>query len=94
MREFLVILVVVFVLLGLTALRYRKQIAGILGLARALKDAKDAVGQSRTSSLDEKKSIPLVNCSKCGVWVPQNKARKVGEIFYCSDKCVQLQKTS
>ena len=94
MREILVILVVILVLLGLTALRYRKQIAGVLGLARALKGAKDAVGQSRTISSDEKTSIPLVNCSKCGVWVPQNKARKVGEIFFCSDECVQLQKTS
>ena len=89
MREIFVILVVILVLLGLTALRYRKQIAGILGLARALKDAKDAVGQSRVIGSDEKTSIPLVQCSKCGVWVPQNKARKVGEIFYCSDKCVQ-----
>ena len=94
MREIFVILVVILVLLGLTALRYRKQIAGILGLARALKDAKDAVGQSRTISSDEKTSIPLVQCSKCGVWVPQNKARKVGEVFYCSDKCLQLQSTS
>ncbi len=90
MREILVILVVILVLLGLTALRYRKQIAGILGLARALKDAKDAVGQSRAISSDEKTSIPLVNCSKCGVWVPQNKARKVGAIFYCSDKCLTI----
>ncbi len=94
MREIFVILVVIVVLLGLTALRYRKQIAGILGLARALKDAKDAVGQSRAIGSDEKTSIPLVNCSKCGVWVPQNKARKIGEIFYCSDECVQLQRTS
>ncbi|MBK7393330.1 MAG: hypothetical protein IPI64_08520 [Chloracidobacterium sp.] len=94
MREIFVILFVILVLLGLTALRYRKQIAGILGLARALKDAKDAVGQSRTISSDDATSIPLVNCSKCGVWVPQNKARKIGEIFYCSDECVQLQKSS
>ncbi len=92
MREILVILVVIMVLLGLTALRYRKQIAGILGLARALKDAKDAMGQSRTISHDQNTSIPLVNCSRCGVWVPQNKARKVGEIFYCSDECVQMQR--
>lgn len=93
MREILVILIVILVLLGLTALRYRKQIAGILGLARALKDAKETIGQSRTITSDEARSIPLVNCSKCGVWVPQNKARKIGEIFYCSDECVQLQKT-
>lgn len=94
MREIFVILVVILVLLGLTALRYRKQIAGILGLARALKDAKDAVGQSRVISADEKTSIPLVNCSKCGVWVPQNKARKVGEVFYCSDECLSVASVS
>ncbi|HRI03155.1 MAG TPA: hypothetical protein PLL77_05395 [Pyrinomonadaceae bacterium] len=94
MREIFVILVVILVLLGLTALRYRKQIAGILGLARALKEAKDAVGHSRVISSDEKTSIPLVNCSKCGVWVPQNKARKIGEIFYCSDECLSVASVS
>lgn len=94
MREIVVILVVILVLLGLTALRYRKQIAGILGLARALKEAKDAVGQSRVISSDEKTSIPLVNCSMCGVWVPQNKARKVGKVFYCSDECLSVASVS
>ena len=86
MREALFIFVIVLVLASLTAIRYRKQIAGMIGFARRLKDAKAGVGQhSRISSREPEKSIPLVNCSKCGVWIPQNKAIKVGDIFYCSN---------
>ncbi|CAN5495957.1 hypothetical protein BH10ACI3_BH10ACI3_08690 [soil metagenome] len=90
MKEAVFILFVVFLLLGLTAIRYRKTIAGLIGMARMLKDAKDSVGQaSRSFPGEPAKSIPLVNCSKCGVWVPENKARKLGDLFYCSDECVK-----
>ena len=40
MRDAIFILFVIFVLFGLTALRYRKQIAGMIGVARMIKDAK------------------------------------------------------
>ncbi len=90
MKEAFIILLVVCVLAALTAVKYRKQIAGMIGFARILKEARQSVGQQSNSFPVE--SIPLVNCSKCGVWVPQNKARKVGDIFYCSDECVQMQK--
>ena len=95
MREAFFILLIVGVLLGLTAIRYRKQIAGMIGLARMLKDAKQNISEGSNSIRgDDGKSIPLVNCSKCGVWVPQTKARKVGDVFYCSDECSQMQKPS
>ena len=73
MREAFFILLVIFVLLGLTAIRYRKQIAGMIGLARALKDAKATAMQGRQVG-GEQPSVQLVNCVKCGIWVPQNKA--------------------
>lgn len=93
MREAFIILLVIFGLLALTALRYRKQIAGMIGFARMLKEAKQNITQGSSHIQGSAgKSIPLVNCSKCGVWVPRNKARKVGDIFFCSDKCVQMQK--
>ena len=95
MREGFFILLVVFGLLALTALRYRKQIAGMIGLARMLKEAKENITSgSNTIQSDNSKSVALVNCSKCGVWVPQNKARKVGDIFFCSDECVRVQNTA
>ena len=85
MREALFIFVIILVLAALTAIRYRKQIAGMIGFARMLKDAKAGVGQhSRISSREPEKSIPLVNCSKCGVWIPQTKAIKFGDVFHCS----------
>ena len=90
MKDAVFILFVVLVLSGLTALRYRKQIAGMIGVARMLRESKQSVGQGQGSFTD--KSIPLVNCSKCGVWVPQNKSRKVGDVFFCSDACLKTTK--
>lgn len=94
MREAFVILLVIFGLFALTALRYRKQIAGMIGFAKMLRDAKQSVSQASNNGVAGKnpKSTPLVNCAKCGVWVPQTKARKVGDLFFCSDKCVKSEK--
>lgn len=83
MREALFILVVVAILLALTAIRYRKQIVGILEFGRALKDAKDAAVGGRQINAEPAKG-QLVNCSKCGVWVPENKAVRQGTKVYCS----------
>ncbi len=90
MREAIFILLVIFGLLAWTAFRYRKQIAGMIGFARMLKEAKDGLSSGpRQIKNPGEKGIPLVNCSKCGVWVPQNKARKVGDVFFCSDECLK-----
>ena len=85
MKEALFILLVVSVLAALTAVRYRKQIAGIIGVARMFKDARaNLTTHTQQVQSQNEKSIPLVNCSKCGVWIPQNKARKFGDEFVCS----------
>lgn len=86
MKEALFVLLIVFVLVALTAIKYRKQIAGMIGFAKMLKDVRaDLSQQSQRISGQPEASIPLVNCSKCGVWVPQNKAIKIGGIFVCSN---------
>ena len=86
MREALFILVIVLVLAALTAIRYRKQISGMIGFAKMLKDAKQNISASPMDAKREaQKSGPLVNCSKCGVWVPQNNATKFGDIFVCAN---------
>jgi hypothetical protein len=95
MKEALVILLVIFLLLALTAVRYRKQIAGLLGVARMLRDAKRAASGTRQSfPQDREKAGQLVNCAKCGVWVPEGKARKLGEVFFCSNACLQGSKVN
>lgn len=93
MREILIILAVILVLLALTAVKYRKQIAGLIGVAKMLKEAKDAVSQNSIQG-DEARSAQLVNCAKCGVWVPQDKAIKIRDgYFFCSDECVKTRVT-
>jgi hypothetical protein len=95
MKEGFFILLVVFILAALTAVKYRKQIAGMIGFARMLKDARQNIAQGTTNIRPKaEKSVALVNCAKCGVWVPQNKARKLGDLFFCSDECVDVQKRS
>lgn len=93
MREILIILAVILVLIALTAVKYRKQIAGLIGVARMLSDAKNAVRQSSIQGEDAR-SVSLVNCAKCGVWVPQDKAIKIRDGYYlCSDECVKTRVT-
>jgi hypothetical protein len=86
MKEGLFILFVIGILAALTAVKYRKQISGMIGFARMLKDAKSnlAAGSQRPPSKTDQ-SIPLVNCIKCGVWVPQNKANKIRDGYICSE---------
>lgn len=71
MREVLIILGVIVVLLGLTALRYRKQIKQIFGVAKMLNEAKNAA----TSQIPVKRKtegVKLANCTKCGIFVPES----------------------
>jgi len=89
MKEAIFIIFVVFLLAALTAVRYRKQIAGMIGIARMLKETKRAVTQRGTKNIAaEPVGIPLVNCSKCGVWVPRTKAIKMRDVYYCSESCL------
>jgi len=88
MKEALFIFVVIGVLAALTAVRYRKQITGMIGIAKMLKETTRNVAGGRKRVSGEAESIPLVNCSKCGVWVPQGKAIKVGNVYYCSNVCL------
>ena len=92
MKEALFILLVVAILATLTAIRYRRQIAGMIGFAKMLKET--TRGDSiRSQPEREAKSVPLVNCSKCGVWVPQTRALRLRDAYYCSDKCLAAAAT-
>ena len=93
MREAVFILFVAFLLLGLTAIRYRKQIAALLELARVLKGGALPPSPSGHSIPGrDGVSIPLVNCSTCGIWVPETKAVKFGGHYICSKDCIKLSK--
>jgi hypothetical protein len=88
MREAIFILLVVAVLLGLTLIRYRKQIKGMIGFARTLKELREG-GGLREAAAPNPKSVALVSCSRCGTWVPANRVLKAKNQSYCSEACLK-----
>ena len=86
--ELIFILLLIVGLLALTAIRYRKQITTMISVARMLRQAKKGMSQAPSAMPDrtETKSM-LVNCSKCDIWVPQDKAVKFREGYICSTVC-------
>ena len=92
MREGVFILFVLFLLFGLTALRYRKQIAAILDLGRTIREMKE--GAAAEIPLQKKEAAPaareLRSCTGCGKWIDTSTAIKFDQnTFYCSRECVR-----
>ena|SRR5688572_6636224 len=92
MKEALVILVVIGVLLVLTAIRYRRQIAAGMQIWRSMKAMRDQFKQQTGKTVEAKPvdSGKLVNCSKCGTWVPEQRAIKLRDgSSFCSSGCLE-----
>ena len=91
MFKYIFVLLVILVLLAMIAVRYRKQINSLIAAARLLKEVKDAAQQAQLGRAPTpqpaKASVHLVNCARCGVWVPENKAVRRQQSFYCTN-CV------
>ena len=96
MRTVLFILVVLLILVAWTAVRYLKQITGIIGFVRMIREATIS-NRTPEKAKEMKASTPneLVSCSKCGVWVPHDRAiRFDARTFYCSKDCVSASLTA
>lgn len=96
MREALFILFVIGLIFALTAYRYRKQILSVYQVWKMIKQAgKGRRDQDSINAPNEADSGPLVNCAKCGTWVPESRAIKLGaRMFYCSTTCVERSATA
>lgn len=82
MREALFILAILGVLLALTAVKYRKQIVGVIGLAKALKGSRRPVVDA------ERSAGRLVECARCGIRLPESKAVSLSSgTFRCDREC-------
>lgn len=88
MVKFLLVLVLILIVLAMIAVRFRKQINGLIATARFLKEAKEAAQQAQLGRAPRpqatKTPVHLINCSKCGVWVPQDKAVRQAGQAYCA----------
>jgi hypothetical protein len=88
MKEAIFIVVILLVLLVLTAIRYRKQLIAVLNVWRMLRQINTTRGAQINTS--PKSAGQLVNCVKCGTWISESQAIKLGRAsFYCSADCVE-----
>ena len=92
MREALFILIVIAILFALTAYRYRRQIKTAREFWRMAKGMSRMASQARKEVEEPRDDLSgkLVNCSKCGTWVPEERAVILGRsTVFCSAKCLE-----
>jgi hypothetical protein len=89
--ELILIFLVIGAIFALTAIRYRRQIGAIYSFWKMLKQARIETRQNADElGNNERAAGPLVNCSKCGTWIPESRAIKLGaRLFFCSADCVE-----
>jgi hypothetical protein len=93
MIKVLVVLVLLLFLLAMIAVRYRRQIKTGIEIFKMFRQMRaGSVNASQERQIRKQEDLanaPLVKCIKCGTWVPQPKAMKLGGNTYCSAVCVE-----
>ncbi len=91
MKEALLIFAVMVILLGLTAYRYRRQLATMLHIWRMFQSLRKGSPQQKEQIRSEPASKGgLVNCVNCRSWVPKSGSIKLGPgTVYCSAECLE-----
>lgn len=91
--KWLIILGLILLVIVLIASRYRKQIQMALYVFRMFRKMRRMNNHAEEKQINTKAGIndeTLVNCAKCGTWIPQNKAIKLRSgVYYCSSKCLE-----
>lgn len=76
---------------AITAYRYRKQIQAAWMMYRAFRQMKQK-SKPTARDIPEKAAAsdsPLVRCSKCQKWTPQDSAVKLKSNYFCSHSCME-----
>jgi hypothetical protein len=90
MRELIFILFVVAVLLAITAVKYRRQIVTLITIWKQFQAMRAGMPsrQNAPKPIEPERGIKLVNCARCGKWVPENTARRHSNTtFVCVGGC-------
>lgn len=87
----LAFVIILLISAAATAYRYRQQIrAGWMMWSAFRKMRKQT--RPKTKNIEPKshsKDSPLIRCSKCQKWVPQDGAVKLKSNFFCSHRCLE-----
>jgi hypothetical protein len=89
MRDALFILVVIAILLGLTAIKYRRQVVAMIQFYKQVKAVQSKMNQPGVgrSQVNGDRGIQLIKCSRCQKWIPQSEA--IGDVSrpVCANGC-------
>jgi hypothetical protein len=87
MREALIIFAVIALLVVLTAIKYRRQIVGLIGFYKTFKSMRDTIreGGNQRIMRDRHDGIELVKCARCGKWVSPSSAESLSGEVVCSE---------
>lgn len=92
--KWIIILVLIAVVIILIASRYRKQIQMALYVFRMFRKMRQMSknDEKQINTPADSTETALVNCAKCGTWIPQSKALKLRSgVFYCSANCLETK---
>lgn len=93
MIKILFILLLLIVLGGLIALRYRRQIQTALyfwRMFRKMRQMNKPEPEKKIEKQEITKDVQLVRCARCKTWIPQSKALNLrSKAFYCSTNCME-----
>lgn len=92
MKEVIFIVVVLLVLMGFTVFKYRRQIASVYRFFAMLRSMRQMRPPGSVQDLPQEKAAGgvLVNCAKCGTWIPEDRAIRLGsKTIYCSTACLE-----
>jgi hypothetical protein len=92
MTEWLLVLLVFLIVLGIVAYTYHKQIMTAWFMYQTFRKFRQQVKPKQTKQVPKKdttKDTPLVRCPKCSKWTPQDEAVKLKSNFYCSHACME-----
>lgn len=92
MIKILFISLLLIVVGGMIALRYRRQIQSGIYVWQMFKKMRQAQKppERQIEKMENTKDVQLVRCAKCGSWTPQKNALNLrSKAFYCSTNCVE-----
>jgi len=91
MKETFFILFVIAVLLGLTAVRYRRQIVAFISFYKQMKAVRTNLREGEPAGRQTDISgIQLVKCGRCSKWIPETEAERSGGQAVCRSVCVAI----
>ncbi len=92
MTKLLFIFLLLVVVGGIIALRYRRQIQSAIYIWQMFKKMRQVnkPQEKQIEKTENTKDVQLVRCAKCGTWTPQKNALNLrSKAFYCSTNCME-----